>query len=81
MSRFNTTGLHPDTRETVDIAYGWDCVPGFPEGYFFQVYSRNPVDIEKYPEGILVNEGFIIGLKLDRLHELADEWSCKLKRL
>lgn len=80
MSRFNTTGLHPQTSDVVDIAYGWDCVPGFQAGYFFQVYSRNPVDI-LVKEGILVNEGFLIGLSLRQVQELAKEWRCKLSKL
>ena len=78
MSRFYTTGIHPDTNEPVDIAYGWDCVPGFPEGYFFQVYSRDPEIGKNDREGLILNEGFIVGLELDRLQELASEWSCKL---
>lgn len=81
MSRFNTTGLHPDTGEPVDIAYGWDCVPGFPEGYFFQVYSRDPEMSKNDHEGLILNKGFVIGLSKWQLLELAKEWSCKLKRL
>jgi hypothetical protein len=81
MSRFITTGRNPKNGELVNIAYGWDCVPGFPEGYFFQVYSKDPEICKNDREGIILNEGFIIGLKLDRLQELANEWGCKLKGL
>lgn len=82
MSRFNTTGFNPKTGETVDIAYGWDRVPGCKPGYFFQVYSRNRVDIEKCPsgDGILVNEGFLHGIEKNRLLELAKEWNCRIKK-
>jgi len=81
MSRFITEGTHPETGEVVDIAYGWDCVPGFKPGYFFQVWSRNPLDGEDDSEGLLVNEGFLAGLDKSRLTELAREWSCKLKEV
>ena len=80
MSRFNTTGIHPETREAVDIAYGWDCVPGFKGGYFFQVWGRNPHDMDCDGDGLLVNEGFLAGIDKSRLKELAHEWGCKLKR-
>lgn len=81
MSRFNTEGTHPGNNEVVDIAYGWDCVPGFRPGYFFQVWSRNPSIIKKDGEGLLVNEGFLAGLDKSRLVELAQEWGCKLERI
>ncbi len=40
MSRKIAVGINPQTNDVVDIAYGWDEVPGFKPGYFFQVYSR-----------------------------------------
>ena len=78
MSRKLTIGTNPKTKEIVDVAYGYDCVPGLPEGYFFQVFSRNKKEIEKCPtgEGILVNEGFVAGISKGKLNELFKKWSA-----
>lgn len=83
MSRFNTTGVHPDTGETVDVSYGWDQVPGFKAGYFFQVFSRNEEDLRDDPssEGLIVNEGFLVGITKDSLKTLAKQYSAKLKNI
>lgn len=77
MSRKITTGRNPETRDIVDVAYGWDEVPGFKPGYFFQVYSRRKEDIERDGEGIIVNEGFLTGISETRLKELKKEWKTE----
>lgn len=83
MSRFNTTGVHPDTGETVDVSYGWDQVPGFKAGYFFQVFSRDEEDLRDDPsgEGLIVNEGFLVGLTKEHLKRLAKSYKVKLKNI
>jgi len=77
MSRKITTGINPETQDIVDVAYGWDEVPGFKPGYFFQVYSRRKEDIERDGEGIIVNEGFLTGISEVRLKELKKEWKTE----
>lgn len=77
MSRKITTGRNPETQDIVDVAYGWDEVPGFKPGYFFQVYSRRKEDIERDGEGIIVNEGFLTGISESRLKELKKEWKTE----
>jgi hypothetical protein len=77
MSRKITTGTNPETQDIVDVAYGWDEVPGFKPGYFFQVYSRRKEDIERDGEGIIVNEGFLTGISEVRLKELKKEWKTE----
>lgn len=83
MSRHNTIGIDPETGETVDVSYGWDHVPGFKSGYFFQVFSRNSEEICNDPsgEGLIVNEGFLIGLTKDYLKHLAKRYQVKLKNI
>ena len=77
MSRIHKHGLNPKTGNVVDIAYGWDEVPGFKPGYFFQVYSREKEDLEKDQDGIILNEGFINGISEERLHLLLKEWKVE----
>lgn len=76
MSRNNTTGINPETGEKVHIAYGHDIVPGFRQGYFFQVFSLDPKVIEESDEGegLLVNDGFLDGLTADELRERIEHW-------
>jgi hypothetical protein len=83
MSRHHTTGTNPDTNNTVDIFYGYDQVPGFVGGYFFQVYSRESEEIYDDPsgEGIIVNEGFLNGISRTELNDLAKHWQCKLETI
>ena len=68
MSRFNRTGLHPETGERVKVSYGWDQVPGFKPGYFFQVFNPKNEDLT------LVNEGFLAGISEFRLKTLKKKW-------
>jgi hypothetical protein len=77
MSRYSALGTNPETNDTVDVFWGWDEVPGFKPGYFFQVYSRKKEDVEKDGEGILVNEGFIEGISEDKLKDLKSIWKVK----
>ncbi len=77
MSRIKAIGKNPHTGQEVDIFFGYDEVPGFKPGYFFQVYSRREEDIEKDGEGIIVNEGFLTGVSEKRLNELKKEWKTK----
>jgi hypothetical protein len=71
MSRNVRRGLHPQTGEKHEVAYGYDVVPGFAPGYFFQVFDNTD------PDKTLVNEGFLNGITLERLNELKDEWKVK----
>lgn len=71
MSRTVKQGIHPVTKERHEVAYGWDEVPGFKPGYFFQVFSN------KDPDEILINEGFLSGIDKKRLDELKAQWSVK----
>lgn len=77
MSRIQGVGINPQTKQEVDIFFGWDEVPGFKPGYFFQVYSREPKDIEKDGEGVIVNEGFLQGISEKKLKILKKEWQVK----
>lgn len=77
MSRYSAIGTNPETEDTVDVFWGWDEVPGFKPGYFFQVYSRRKEDVEKDGEGILVNEGFLEGISEDKLKDLKSIWKVK----
>jgi hypothetical protein len=77
MSRIHKQGVNPKTGNIVDVAYGWDEVPGFKPGYFFQVYSRERKDLEKNDEGIILNEGFINGISEEKLKSLLKEWTVK----
>ena len=79
MSRYHTTGINPDTNKPVDIFYGYDQVPGFTAGYFFQVYSREEIKPDPSGEGLLVNKGFLNGISKKELNKLAKHWQCKLK--
>ena len=81
MSRYHTTGIDPENNEVVDVCYGYDTVPGFKSGYFFQVYSRDPDIIRESPdgEGMIVNEGFLEGLYRNELIILSNKYKCKLK--
>jgi hypothetical protein len=81
MSRHHTTGTNPDTNQTVDIFYGYDQVPGFVGGYFFQVYSREELKPDPSGEGLLVNKGFLNGISKKELNELASHWQCRLKSI
>jgi len=80
MSRINTTGINPKNGEPVEVSYGYDEVPGFTPGYFFQVFSSNEEDIEKDPsgEGIILNEGFLEGISKEELRSLAATYSVSL---
>jgi hypothetical protein len=77
MSRIQATGINPNNNKEVDIFFGWDEVPGFKPGYFFQVYSREPKDVEKDGEGIILNEGFLSGIPEEKLKILSKEWKVK----
>jgi len=81
MSRHHTTGIDPDNDEAiVDVCYGYDTVPGFKSGYFFQVYSRDPDIIRESPdgEGIIIEEGLLDGIDSNRLTILFHRYKCKL---
>jgi len=75
MSRYNGTGTNPSTGNIVRVSWGWDEVPGFKPGYFFQVYSNEASDINKSGDGLLINEGFIVGISEARLKHLKKQWS------
>jgi len=67
MSRIVRVGIHPQTKEKYEVAYGWDLVPGFEPGYFFQVFDKD--------DDVIVNEGFLQGISEERLDLLKKEWS------
>lgn len=71
MSRINRKGIHPTTGESHQVAYGWDEVPMFKAGYFFQVFDNGDED------RTLVNEGFLNGISEERLNELKKEWKVR----
>jgi hypothetical protein len=83
MSRYHTTGIDPENGEPVNVYYGWDQVPGFKSGYFFQVFSTNEDVIREDPsgEGLLLNEGFLVGLTKDYLKLLAKRYNVTLKKI
>lgn len=63
MSQYYAYGIHPDTGNPVRIVYGYDEVPGYLAGYFFQVYLT-PQDPAFIPdeENCILNEGYLDGL-------------------
>lgn len=71
MSRYNRTATHPETGEKHEAAYGWDEVPPFEPGYFFQVFDN--VD----PDKAIVNEGMLRGISKERLNELKKQWKVR----
>ena len=83
MSRYHATGIDPENGEPVNVCYGWDQVPGFKAGYFFQVFSTNEDVIREDPsgEGLLLNEGFLVGLTKDYLKFLAKRYNVTLKKI
>lgn len=79
MSRYQARGINPENHDVVDIFWGWDEVPGFKPGYFFQVYSRRAEDVEKDGEGILLNLGFLNGISEEELSNLKRKWKAKTR--
>ena len=79
MSRVHAKGFNPEDGQEVDICWGYDVVPGFKSGFFFQVYSKDPEAIRDDPsgEGLIVNEGFLDGLHPRELEELATKWKME----
>lgn len=71
MSRVERRASHPKTGEMHVASYGWDEMPGFKPGYFFQVFDN------KDPDKVLVNEGFMDGISEERLNELKKEWNVR----
>jgi hypothetical protein len=80
MSRITTTGINPKSGDPVDVSYGYDEVPGFNPGYFFQVFSNNEEDLtnDRSGEGLIVNEGFLEGISKEELRILASQYSITL---
>jgi hypothetical protein len=80
MSRLHTTGTHPQSGDPVEVCYGWDEVPGFTPGYFFQAFSHDKEDIDSDPtgQGIIVDEGFLEGISKERLEELGRLYSVDI---
>jgi hypothetical protein len=68
MSRFNSFGFHPQTGEKVNIAFGYDTVPGFKPGYFVQVFGLD--------EELILDKGFMDGISKEELKATLDEWKC-----
>lgn len=80
MSRIHTTGIHPQTGDAVEVCYGWDEVPGFEPGYFFQVFSNDPEDVSSDPtgQGIIVDEGFVEGISKEKIEEWGKLYSVDI---
>lgn len=76
MSRHIGKGVNPKNGKPVTIAFGFDYVPGFKAGHFVQVYSNEEEDIMDDPsgEGLIVNEGFLDGLSIERRDKILDEY-------
>lgn len=81
MSRVTTIGVNPNTGDPVDVSYGFDTVPGFKAGFFFQVFSNDEEDLRDDPsgEGLIVNEGFLEGITKERLNELGRQYSVEIR--
>ncbi len=81
MSRITTIGINPNTGDNVDVSYGYDTVPGFKPGYFFQVFSNDEEDMRSDPsgEGLIINEGFLEGIERERLKELGSQYSVEIR--
>jgi len=81
MSRIKATGIDPETGLYVNIAYGSDFVPGFKPGFFFQVYSSDPIVIRKSEGGevLIVNEGFLTGISEKKLNILMKKYRVNEK--
>lgn len=77
MSRIHSVGINPQNNQEVDVFFGWDEIPGFRPGYFFQVYSRDPKDVEMDDEGIILNIGFLNGISEEELKLLKKEWQVE----
>lgn len=67
-------GIHPQTGDNVNVCYGWDDVPGFKNGYFFQAYSNDPTE-----EGLIENVELLEEISKNKLKELAEMYCVKLK--
>lgn len=77
MSREIGFGINPENGEVLEAAWGWDEVPGFKPGYFFQIFKYNPEEDE---DECLVNEGFLAGISLEELEKLKSKWKVRKKR-
>jgi hypothetical protein len=81
MSQFKAIGFRPKDGSQVDILFGYDEVPGFKAGYFFQVYlpSGHP-EFRDESENCILNKGLLNGISKNELDELFKEWKVKEKR-
>jgi len=78
MSRFHQQ-IHKEGTK-YNVAFGWDEVPGFKAGYFFQVFSEDEQWESPDGEGLVVNEGFLTGISESRLKELGEEWGVDVSQ-
>lgn len=78
MSQFTGKGINPKTNREVSILYGYDSVPGFRAGYFFQVYLlvEDP-DWNEDKENCILNKGMLNGLTEKELKDLKKKYSVK----
>jgi len=71
-----TATMLDGTQKEVTVAYGFDQVPGFKAGYFFQLYYAD----EKTGEEVFIsNTGFLVGVDKKDVKELAKKYKIKLK--
>ena len=77
MSRETGFGVNPKDGEILEAAWGWDQVPGFEPGYFFQIFKY---DSRTGEDECLVNEGFLAGISLEELQKLKSKWKVRKTR-
>lgn len=76
MSQYRATGKNPDNGREVHVVYGWDVVPGFTPGHFFQVYLEpEDPDWDSNSENCIVDLGLLDGISEAELNEQKKKWS------
>lgn len=76
MSQYKAKGINPKTKRKVSILHGHDSVPGFRDGFFFQVYLLpTDEDFKQGKENCILNKGMLNGLTKEEFKKLKKEWS------
>lgn len=74
MSRYNTSGIHPDTKQKLtNIAYGYDKMIHNP-GYFIQVFDNTDADL------MIFDAGLLQGLNSLEFIKLIQKWNIKIPK-
>ena len=71
MSQYKAKGVHPETKEELGILFGYDKVPGFKPGYFFQAWK----DFDAPEEKCVEDKGMLNGITIDELNEKKKKYS------